>query len=261
MKITLITCLLLVLTGSLPSQVANAQTANADQKFLTETRDSYAVLKRQGLLGFNASVIPNWAVMFKDVPVKDRPGLIRATSRLRFSVEVDATGNFHVTHSINGPKPAKAQAEALDNIAKGVDLSVTGFLMTWSPFMLTYLIPEKLDQFVLQDLENQKVLTYKQGEVAVSVVMTKDYEIKELSTPQGSVKPKLRREKTGFVLTGYEGSNEDPVVGKVIVNGRVELAPVQGFLLPKIVFITGNSGSTPLNIELSFVNYRLKRKA
>ena len=259
MKITLITCLLLVLTSALPSQVAVGQTSNADQKFLTETRNSYAVLKRQGLIGFNASVIPNWTVMFKDVPVKDRPGLIRTTSRLRFSVEVDATGNFHVTHSIIGAKPARAQAEALDNIAKGVDVSVTSFFMTWSPFMLTYLIPDKLDQFVLQDLENQKVLTYKQSEVAVSVVMTKDYEIKELSTPQGMVKPKLRRDKTGFVLIGYEGSNEDPIAGKVVVNGRVESAPVQGFLLPKTVFITGNSGSTPLNIELSFSNYRINR--
>jgi hypothetical protein len=242
-------------------RVAVAQTQTGDQKFLTETRQSYAVLKRQGLQQLRASVVPNWAVMFKNVAVKDRPTLIRMASRLRFVVEADATGNFHVTHSIIGPKPAKGPAEALDNIAKGVDLSITGFLMTWAPFMLTYLIPDNLEQFVLQDQETQKVLTYKEREVEVSVVITKDYEIKELSTPQGTVKPILKKEKSGFVLTGYEGNNEDPIAGKVIVNGRIALAAVQGLMLPKTVFLTGKSGETPINFELNFVNYRLKRKA
>jgi hypothetical protein len=241
--------------------VAFAQTQTGDQKFLAETRQSYAALKRQGLLQLRASVVPNWTAMFKDVPVKDRPGLIRMASRLRFVMEADATGNFHVTHSIVGPKPAKGPAEALDTIAKGVDLSITGFLMTWAPFMLTYLIPEDLEQFVLQDQETRKVLTYKEREVPVSLVITKDYEIKELSTPQGSVKPTLKKEKTGFVLTGYEGNNEDPIIGKVVVNGRIDLAPVQGLMLPKTVFLTGKSGETPINFELNFVNYRLKRRA
>jgi hypothetical protein len=257
----LITSLLSIISISLSANLTRAQTTSDDQKFLTATRSSYGLLKRQGLLGFAVSVIPNWATMFKDVPVKDRPKLIRTMSRLRFVVEVGANANFHVTHSLVGPKPASAQAQALDNFAKAVDLSVTSFFMTWSPFMLTYPIPEKLDQFVLQDLEDRKVLTYKQSAVDVTVVVKKDYEIKELSTPQGSVKPIFRPDKSGFILTGYEGSNEDPIVGKVLVNGRVELAPVQGFLLPKTVFITGNAGSTPLNYELSFVGYRLKRKA
>jgi hypothetical protein len=237
-----------------------AQTRANDQKYLADLRSSYAVLKRQGLVGLRATVVPNWTATFKDVPIKDRAALLRVANRLRFNLEVDETGNFHVNHVIVGPKPAKAAAEALDDIAKGVDLSITGFMMTWAPFMMTYLIPDNLEQFVLQDLDAQKVLTYKEREVAVSLTLTKDFEIKELSTPQGSVKPVLRRDKSGFVLTGYEGNNDDPLVGKVVVNAKISLAPVQGLLLPKTVFLTGKSGVTPINFELNFVNYRLRRK-
>ncbi|HEY6802961.1 MAG TPA: hypothetical protein VI306_05215 [Pyrinomonadaceae bacterium] len=251
---------LLIVIGVLSLESVQAQTQTSDQKYLADLRSSYAVLKRQGLVGLRATVVPNWTATFKDVPIKDRAALLRVANRLRFNLEVDETGNFHVTHAIVGPRPAKAAAGALDDIAKGVDLSITGFMMTWAPFMLTYLIPDNLEQFVLQDLDSQKVLTYKEREVAVSLTLTKDFEIKELSTQQGSVKPVLRRDKSGFVLTGYEGNNDDPIVGKVVINAKIRLAPVQGLLLPKTVFLNGKSGATPINFELNFLNYRLKRK-
>ena len=242
------------------TQTAYAQ-SSADQQFLDGARQSYSTLKRQGLIELKASVLPNWTLVFKDVPVKDRPALIRTASRLRFELDVDPNGTVHVTHSLLGPKPTgKVTAEAFDSIAKGVDLSITGFMMAWTPFMLSYLIPEKLDQFVLQDLVDHKVLTYKEGAVDVSLVISKDYEIRELSTPQGTLKPFLKPYKSGFVLTGYEANNEDPVVGKVLLKVRIESVLIQGLLLPKTVFMTGSSGSTPINIQLGLANYRLKKR-
>lgn len=232
-----------------------------DQKILTDARNSYSLLKRQGLLEVKASVVPNWAAIFKNVPVRDRTKILRMASALRFTMLADATGNINVTHEMVGPKPKASPSQALDDIARGVDLSITGFLMTWAPFMLTYLIPENLDQFVLQELESKRILTFKQGAVEVSVTMSKDFEISELNTPQGSVRPVLKRDGDGFVLTGYDANNEDPLGGKVIVKARIELAPVQGMLLPKALFMSGSSRQTPINFEYHFINYRLKRRS
>ena len=159
-----------------------------------------------------------------------------------------------------GPRPNKATASALDNLAKSVDLSVTAFLMSWAPFMLSELIPENLDQFVLQQLEQERLLTFKVKEVEVSVAISKDFEIKELRTAQGAIKPILRKSKDGFVLTGYEGSNEDPVVGNVVIKAVIESVPTQGVLLPKTVVVNGSAGQTPINFELHFSNYQLKRR-
>ena len=97
-----------------------------DQKILTDARNSYSVLKRQGLLEVIASVVPNWAAMFKNVPVRDRTKIIRMASVLRFTMLADATGNIDVTHEMVGPKP-KASPSRVDDIARGVDLSITGF--------------------------------------------------------------------------------------------------------------------------------------
>src|SRR4029079_1538803 len=137
------------------------QAQNNDRKFIEDTRNSYSLLRRQGLLEVRASIIPNWQIMLKDVSPKYKPAVLRLSNRLRFTLEADTKGNINVTHSIVGPKPNKATADALDNLAKSVELSVTGFLMSWAPFMLSELIPENLEQFVLQDLESQRLLTFK----------------------------------------------------------------------------------------------------
>ena len=237
-----------------------AQTQGSDRKFLEDTRNSYSLLRRQGLLEVRASILPNWQLMLKDVPAKDKPAALRLSKRLRFTVEADTKGNINVSHSIVGPRPNKATASALDNLAKSVDLSVTAFLMSWAPFMLSELIPENLDQFVLQQLEQERLLTFKVKEVEVSVAISKDFEIKELRTAQGTIKPILRKSKDGFVLTGYEGSNEDPVVGNVVVKAVIESVPTQGVLLPKTVVVNGSAGQTPINFELHFSNYQLKRR-
>jgi len=251
----------LTLTLLLLSVCAHAQTPNNDRKFLDDTRKSYSLLSRQGLEGMKASVFPNWTVLLKEVGPKERPAALRLANRLRFSMEVDSKGGIHVNHQIIGPKPNKATLNALDNMAKGVDLSITSFLMSWTPFMLTYLIPENLDQFVLQDLDSQRVLTFKQGEVEVTVAIAKDFEIKELRTPQGAIKPLLTKNKDGFVLTGYEGDNEDPVVGKVKIKAKIVSVPTQGMLLPSTVLLNGSAGATPINFEMRITNYVLKRRA
>ena len=238
----------------------HAQTPNNDRRFLDDTRRSYSLLHRQGLEGLKASVIPSWNVILKDLGAKEKTSALRLANRLRFVMEADAKGGMHVTHQIVGPRPDKPTLNALDNIAKGVDLSITSFLMSWAPFMLTYLIPEDLDHFVLQDLEWQRLLTFKQGEVEVSVAITKDFEIKELRTAQGAIKPLLTKNKDGFVLIGYEGNNEDPVVGSVKIKAKIDSIPTQGMLLPRTVVLNGLAGTTPINFEMRITNYILKKR-
>ena len=255
---TLLLSAVFVIAHQCPAQ---AQTQESDRKFLDDTRNSYSVLRRQGLDRIQASVFPNWQNMLKDLPPAKRTQAMRLANRLRFSVEADAKGGIRVTHTITGPKPDKGTADALDNIAKGVDLSVTGFLMSWAPFMLSYLIPENLDHFVLQDLNEQRLLTFTQGSVDVSIAITKDFEIKELRTPQGAIKPLLTRRQNGFLLVGYEGDNEDPVVGNVVVKARIESVSTQGMMLPRTVFLNGSAGKSPINVEFQFMNYVLRKRA
>jgi len=236
-----------------------AQSARDDKKLLDDTRSAYSTLRRQGLTEIRASMLPNWPLIFKDLPSSQRSAAMRLASRLRFSIVADREGHIQVAHQVLGPKPKKATAETLDNLAKGVELSATGFLMSWAPFMLTWLIPEKLDHFVLQEQASGYVLSFTESGVEVNVVMNKDLLMTELRTAQGTVKPTLLRTNNGYVLTGYEANNTDPVVGHTELKARIISQDVSGLTLPKTVMLEGASGQTPFKLELNFVNYRLKR--
>ena len=237
-----------------------AQSTRDDKKILEDTRSAYSTLRRQGLSEIRASVLPNWPLIFKSLPAAQRPAALRLASRLRFSIVADRDGHIQVTHQVVGPKPPKATAETLDNLAKGVELSATGFLMSWAPFMLTWLIPEKLDHFVMQEQASGYVLSFTESGVEVNVVMNKDLLMTELRTPQGTVKPTLLRTSNGYVLTGYEANNTDPVVGHTELKARIVSQDISGLTLPKTVLLEGESGQTPFKVELNFANYRLKRK-
>jgi hypothetical protein len=236
-----------------------AQSPRDDKQLLADTRGAYSTLRRQGLSEVRASMWPNWTQVFKNLPAAQKTTAMRLANRLRFSIIADRNGNIQVTHQVVGPKPNKASAEALDNLAKGVELSATSFLMSWAPFMLTWLIPEKLDHFVMQEQQNGYVLSFTESGVDVSVVMNKDLLMTELRTPQGSVKPNLLRTNDGYVLTGYEANNTDPVVGHTELKARIVSQQVTGLLLPKTVFLEGASGQIPFQFELHFANYRLKK--
>jgi hypothetical protein len=236
-----------------------AQSTRDDKKLLDDTRSAYSTLRRQGLTEVRASMLPSWPLIFKDLPAAQKATAMRLANRLRFSIVADRDGHIQVTHQITGPKPGKATAETLDNLARGVELSATGFLMSWAPFMLTWLIPEKLDHFVMQEQESGYVLSFTESGVEVNVVMTKDLLMTELRTPQGTVKPTLLRTNNGYVLTGYEANNSDPVVGHTELKARIISQDVSGLTLPKTVMLEGASGQTPFKLELNFVNYRLKR--
>lgn len=236
-----------------------AQSTRDDKKLLEDTRSVYSTLRRQGVTEVRASMFPNWPLVFKDLPAAQKSTAMRLANRLRFSIVADRDGHIQVTHQVLGPKPKKATAETLDNLAKGVELSATGFLMSWAPFMLTWLIPEKLDHFVMQEQASGYVLSFTESGVEVNVIMNKDLVMTELRTAQGTVKPTLLRTNNGFVLTGYEANNADPVVGHTELKARIVSQQVSGLPLPKTVLLEGASGETPFKVELNFANYRLKR--
>ncbi len=201
---------------------------------------------------------PVWTPLLKEVPADKRKSAAALTNRLLFNIHVDASGKLEVSHTILGPKPDKATADNLNELSKGVEMSVRGFLMCYVPFMLTYLIPEQLDNFVLQDLDSQYVLSFVDGKMDVSVVMDKDLRIVEFKSPQGVVKPDLLKVSKGYALKGYDSTFEDPILGSTRLKVNIETLPLQGFSLPHRVVMNSSYGARNVTFEMVFSNYKLK---
>jgi hypothetical protein len=251
----------LVLCLSMLSFPVSAQVEKDDKKVIDDTRQAYSILRHMGVSQLTASVVPNWDPFFVGIEPAQRAGGLKLANKLRFTMTANANGAINVTHTVVGARPNKATIAALNSIAQGIELSVTGFLMSWMPFMMTHLIPEELDRFVLQDLGEQYVLTFKEGPADVTLTMTKDLEITELKTALGTVRPQLIRTRHGFVLTGYEGDNESQVSGHIVFKATVTSQPVSGMQLPSRLVLNGTVGGTPLQVDLGFTNYQLKTTA
>jgi hypothetical protein len=248
--------LILLVSTSLPT--ATAQSGLEERKILDGARQAYSSLKRQGLIEIRAAVVPNWSTLLDGIDPARIPDALKLAHRLQFSMSIDSAGSIRITHRVVGPRVNSTTAASLASMAMGVEQSVTGFLKTWTPFMFTYLIPEKLDHFVLQDLGTHYLLSFKDGNTDVSISMTKDFAITELKTPQGSVKPRLRPTRNGFVLIGYEGNYQIPGTGYINVRARVDSQEISGMELPRTVTIDSEIGGTPLRVELGFTKYQLK---
>src|SRR5258705_89043 len=237
---------------------ARAQGKADDQKVLDDMRPSYSTLQRQGLVELRASVTPNWEPLLVEVEPARRPAALKLAAQLHFSVAADAKGTVKVTHHIMGRPSGRVASEALETLAKGIEQSIYGFLISWVPFMLSHLIPEKLDHFVLQDLGKEYLLSFKDGGSDVSVSMTKEFVIRELKTSQGSLKPLLQQTRNGFMLTGYEGDYQDAALGHVTLKATLDSQVVGRMQLPRRVVLSTTIGENRTRVELGFTNYQLK---
>ncbi len=255
-KLVAVLTVILFVSTSLPYAIA--QSKADDKKILDDMRQSYSTLQRQGLLELKASVTPNWEPLLVGVAPARRPAALKLAAKLHFSVMADAKGSVTVTHQIMGRPSDKVASEALETLAKGIERSVYGFLMSWVPFMLSHLIPEKLDHFVLQDLGKEYLLSFKDGGADVSVSMTKEFVIRELKTSQGSLKPLLQQTRNGFVLTGYEGDYQDAALGHVTLKATLDSQVVGRMQLPRTVVLSSTIGESRTRVELGFTNYQLK---
>jgi hypothetical protein len=255
---TALTILVLVTIYGIASSSVRAQTN--DRKFIDDARNSYSTLRRQGLIEIQASVDPNWELFFEGLTEKGKSASRDALRHLHFSVTADTTGKIKVTHQIEALKQDKETTKFLEDVAKKIEISVGGFLRSWIPFTLTSVIPEKLDHFVLQDLNSQYLLTFGEDAGEVNITITKDHEIREVKTSDGIVKPLLKRTEVGFVLTGYEANIDDTNGGRLELHANVELSDVEGMLLPRKVFLDGLADKTPVKVEFHFANYKLRKK-
>ena len=251
---------MLIVCFAAPWRSVVAQQRANDKQTIEDVRQAYSLLKHQGLVGLEASVTPVWDYLLATVEQKQKTQVLRLMSRLRFTVTLDANG-LKVSHKVLGPPPDKQTKAVLDDLARAVELSTLGFLGSWAPIMLTYVIPDKLDSFVLQDLDSEYLLTFKDQGTDVSITISKDLVIKELRSPMGWIKPALLKTSKGYLLTGYEASFNGPTPGAGSLSVSVLSQEVAGMPLPSRVTLNSTSQGQFGKVELLFTNYQLKTAA
>ncbi len=257
----IVVSLLLVVCFAAPWRAAVAQQRANDKQTIEDVRQAYSMLKHQGLVGLEASVTPVWDYLLASVEQKQKTQILRLLSRLRFTASIEPNQPIKVTHKVIGPSPDKQTKAELDNLAIRVERSTLSFLGGWTPIMLASVIPDKLDSFVLQDLDSEYLLTFKDQGIDTSITISKDLVIKEVRWPMGWMKPSLLKTGKGYLLTGYETSFNLPNFGAGSLSVSVLSQEVAGMSLPSRVTMNTTSAGQSERVELLFTNYQLKTAA
>jgi len=228
---------------------------------IRQARESYYSLKGQGLTEFRCQVDTDWDSIFKGVKTDavGRGQVLPILKKTHFQLLVGPEGSSSVSHQTEVAPPNEKVAERVRSSVAGVEQILTGFLQTWSVFVISPPLPSIDSEYELQDLGEKFRLSYREGQADIVTSMSHDFAIDELkaTTPEfeGSVRPKLSRNKEGFLLGGWEATYKAASGAPQQLAVKIEYGNVEGFRLPTTVEVV-----TSLDIHLTFADYQVKRR-
>jgi hypothetical protein len=255
--------LFLICAACAPAGFAAGQSNR--KEIVSQARQASYSLRRLGLVEFQCNIKPNWEPVLRE-QLKTDPASGQAALKLldglHFAMTLDRDGRVKVTHQADQAAPNEKAAEGHKQICDGLDLAMSGFFDTWSPFMLTSAFPEVESEYRLEDLGNGYRLSYKEGDASVVTDMTRDFGITEIlvssASLKSSLKPHFTKTRQGFVLAGYEATYT-PASGLVThLNTQVDYQSVSGLQLPHKLNLDGVYEGTPFAMELLFTDFNVK---
>jgi hypothetical protein len=236
----------------------------ADRKeIIRSARQSYYSLKAQGVTEFRCQVSLNWEsianALKADNPV-GRAQILPVLKRTHFELLVGRDGASTASRRSDVAPPTEEVAQRIRKVTDSTEKMLTGFIHTWSGFMMNSPLPDADSEYQLEDLGERYRLTYKEGPGNVVTSMTHDFAIDEttLTLPgfEATFHPHFTGNKNGLVLVDYEATfkvaSSDP--GQMSV--KIEYRGVEGLSLPSTVAVTVK----PMEILLTFTHYQVKRR-
>ncbi|MGE5324034.1 MAG: hypothetical protein ACM3SW_14285 [Actinomycetota bacterium] len=262
--------IVLCVSGVLTGPVCHASDKTVDRKdVVRQARAAYYNLRSNGLIAFQASIVPNWDPMIKEQLKTATPETVQratnALNSLHFAMSLDSANKVDVTHSADGPAANQQMAKAFDQIFGGMEQAVKGVFATWSPFMLTSVFPEVDSDYQVQELSQQYLVTYKDGDADVVLTMAKDFAVSEVKVTTkeftSTVWPEFTPTAKGYVLSGYKAHYQS-VAGNdtTELNIKLENREVSTLQLPDKMNIDAVYNGSPYQIELGFADYQVQKK-
>ena len=187
-----------------------------------------------------------------------RAGIARL-SQIQFTITAGVDKQTTVAHTTVAADNDQ-MAAGLAQVYSGMEQMVTGFFDTWSPFMVTSMLPDPDSQYALQKVGSQWALTYKEdSDTDVTTMMGDDLAVRDLQvvTPQfkSDIQPQFTGSSEGRLLTAYQatyfGQTPDE---NTVLQVRIDYQSVNGLNLPKSLNLSGTYGTSAFAIAVTFVD-------
>jgi len=238
----------------------------ADKKDIVgQARLSYYNLAKAGLKEFRCQVQPDFDTTFKVLKagpiVQDQ--VLPILRKTHFELLVGPNGASTVSHQSELPPPNEDVARRVRDATTGTEQILTGFMETWSQFMINSTpLPDADGAYQLEDLGSKYRITAKQPSAESVILMDRDYEISELkvTTPElaGTIWPTFTRVGNQFILASYVYRADSGTPQELSV--EIEYGDVEGFELPSQVTANMKLPSGAVDFLLTFASCQIKKR-
>lgn len=241
--------------------MANAGTQRSEvekKQILATARQKYYNLRRSGLIGFEASLKPNWQAV---ADFQSNPDALKLLELLNFSVSIDSESKLRMDHPTDLIPTTEKAADSMKKIFDQMDQAVSRFISTWSVFMLTSPFSPVDSSYEITEFADRYQFSRREGETTVVTLTDKNFKINEIKVTgtgfKASLKPALKETSEGFILDGYESKYETGL-RETRVEAHLEYQLVSGLQLPRKVNVNTVYEGKTAQIGWLFSDYKVK---
>jgi hypothetical protein len=234
---------------------------------LTEANKAYYNLREHGVIGFQATVLPDWRSNLEhddpDSVVTD--SVLHRFQNIHLSITFDSSGVCKVSKSIDQSLPELAREDA-EEIRAYIETWLGGFFSMWKPmtFDKPFTDPDSAYEVTAIDGGYHTNRTDEDGAV-VSCVMDKDYVIQEIKVSSGTentlIKPAFVKVRGGWLVAGIDQmtSGDTSDADSTHLKIAIEYDTINGLELPSSVRMSGWFG-IPYEMLFRFSDYHVVKE-
>ena len=227
-----------------PGQAAAQADANA--AFLTKASSLYYSTTKQGLTGFDCTVHPDWANIFKTVTKgaasADAEKSVALLNSVKVTIHARLTGpgsGMDWTPDTSVPPSGQDSIDLLDHMHQATGQTLQGFLQFWTPFVNGSVIPDSSTGIEITKTATGHTIHAVDGTTSLTEVLDEGNVLKQFNVEMGGAKisfePTYKPTPNGLLVSRFAASILPPggtSAQQQKMNVGVEYQTVKGFLVP-----------------------------
>jgi len=247
---------------------APAALSDADATFLAKASSLYYSTTKLGLTGFDCTVRPDWANIFKTVlkgtpaAADDKP--IAALNSTKITIHARLTGPGSALEWTPGTvAPPDAESfELLEYMHQSTGQALQTFMQFWTPFVNGSVIPDPAAGSEVKKTQTGHTIHTMDGSASITEVLDAANVVKQFNVETGGAKidfePSYKPTPNGLLVSGFAVRIQPPGATpdkEQKMDVGVEYQTVNGFLLPHTLSMDAiGTGNFTFTLESCTVN-------
>ncbi len=200
-----------------PAQAKQSQprpNTGDDDALLAHAAKLYYSTKSAGLTGFDCAVHPDWLKLIQSseaggaVTENSQDMMLLKSIAISLHARMNGSSTLEWVQPSNASKPLdQASAERIDQMHKGIEETLVGFMQFWTPFVDGSVVPPNGRGIEIRHTASGLILHMKQPDAEVTEVFSNELILKEFKVVTGgkmiALKPSYDSSDDGLLVSRF----------------------------------------------------------